>query len=69
MNVEEKEYLKMKDEIKDDVKAIFEDNLKVFDWDIPEDDDKLSARLVLKAMKEACAEIEEAVENGKYDNF
>jgi len=66
MKVEEKEYLKMKDEIKDDVKAIFEANLKVFDWDIPEDDDKLSAKLVLKAMKEAMSELEEAVNEGKY---
>ena len=69
MKVEEKEYLKMKDEIKDDVKAIFEANLKVFDWDIPEDDDKLSAKLVLKAMKEAMSELEEAVNEGKYNNF
>ncbi len=69
MSPEEKEYLKMKDEISDDVRGLFEAYLKVFDWDIPEDDDKKAASLVLKAIKEAVEQIEEDVKNGKYNNF
>jgi hypothetical protein len=41
----------------------------MFDRDIPENDDRESARLILSAMEEAIARLKEEVEAGRYDDF
>ena len=43
--------------------------VKIFDWDIPENDDRRSAQLILEAMQEAVDRIRNDIENGKYDNY
>ncbi len=69
MTPEEKEYLKLKDEIKNELDLIFKANMKIFNWDIPEANDHMAAELILKAMKSAVLELEEEVKAGKYDNY
>lgn len=56
--IENKEASKLKDEIKEDVKFIFEKYLSVSGWDIPENDEKASAKLILSIIKETVNELE-----------
>jgi hypothetical protein len=57
MKFEEKELAKRKDEIQKDVYAIFRNNMDIFSWEIPENDESKSATLILEAMQEAIDEI------------
>jgi len=57
MKFEEKELAKRKDEIQKDVYAIFRNNMDIFSWEIPENDENRSATLILEAMEEAMREI------------
>jgi hypothetical protein len=57
MRFEEKELAKQKEEIQRDVYKIFKNNLDIFGWDIPENDSKKSASLIIEAMEEAIKEI------------
>ena len=69
MDAQHKEFEMMKGEIEKEIRAIFKANMKIFDWDIPENDDRESARLILTAMEEAIDKLKEEVEAGKYDNY
>ncbi len=69
MLVQEQEIAKMRNEITKEVRLIFKANMKIFDWDIPENDDKKSAQLILSVMKKALQELESEVSEGKFDNY
>jgi len=69
MTPQKQEIEKQKDEIKAEVLTVFKANMKIFDWDIPENDDRRSAELILEAMQEALDEIKADVESGKYDQY
>ncbi len=66
---EHKEYAKMKEEIEKEIRAIFKANMKIFDWDIPENDDRESAQLIVDAMQEALDKIKQEIQEGLYDNY
>jgi len=69
MNVQEKEMAMMKSEITKEIRAVFKTNMKVFDWDIPENDDKKSAALILAVMQDALDELKVEATSGKFDNY
>jgi len=69
MSIQEKELEKMKGEITKEIRLVFKANMKIFDWDIPENDDKKSAELILIAMKEAVDELSQEVASGQFDNY
>jgi len=69
MTPQEKEIAKIRDEIIAEMRAIFKANMKIFDWDIPENDDRTSAELILQTMQEALDELKKEVAEGKYDNY
>jgi hypothetical protein len=69
MSVQEKEMEKMKGEITKEIRLVFKANMKIFDWDIPENDDRRSAELILSVMKEAVDELSQEVASGKFDNY
>ena len=46
------------DEIMDDVRALVEKYRRAMDWDLPENDDTESDRLILLAVKAALAQVE-----------
>ncbi len=69
MSVQEKEMEKMKGEITKEIRLVFKANMKIFDWDIPENDDRKSAELILTAMKEAVDELNQEVASGQFDNY
>jgi ribosomal protein S2 len=43
--------------------------MKIFDWDIPENDDRKSAELIVQTMQEALDEVKQEIADGKYDNY
>ena len=69
MTPQEQEIKAMRDEIIKELRGVFKANMKVFDWDIPENDDSASAKLILDTMQEALDELKAEVNNGEYDNY
>ena len=69
VSAQEKEMEMMKSEIRKEIRVIFKTNMKIFDWDIPENDDRKSAELIVASMREAVDEISEEIASGKYDNY
>lgn len=66
---EHKEFAMMKSEIEKEIRGIFKANMKIFDWDIPENDDRESAQLIVDAMQEALDKIKQEIQEGVYDNY
>ena len=69
MTPQEQEIKMMRGEITKEMRAVFKVNMKIFDWDIPENDDKRSAELILRVMQDALDDLKTEVSNGKYDNY
>jgi len=69
MDVQHKEMEMMKSEIETEIRAIFKANMKIFDWDIPENDDRESAQLIIKVMQDAIDKLKEEIESGDFDNY
>ena len=69
MTPQEQEIEKMQDEITTELRAVFKANMKIFDWDIPENDDKKSAELIIDVMQKAMDGLKSEIEAGKYDNY
>jgi len=59
--IEKKEVAKLKSDIKADIKSVFENYLSVSGWDVPENDENVSASLILDAIKEAVSELEKSL--------
>jgi hypothetical protein len=69
MTPQEQEIEKMRSSIKTELRLIFKANMKIFDWDIPENDDRKSAELIVQTMQEALDALKEEIAQGKYDNY
>jgi hypothetical protein len=69
MDIIEKEMLSRKSEIKKELRIVFDTNMKITDWDIPEADDRSAAKLLLEILREGLEEISADIESGKYDNY
>jgi len=69
MTPQEQEINKMRDEIKKEVRLAFKANMKIFDWDIPENDDRKSAELIIAVMQEALDELKQEIANGNYNQY
>lgn len=65
----EKELLGRKEEIKDDLQQLFEKNMKITDWDIPEPNGKEAALMLLAIFADKIEELKQDVLSGKYDNY
>jgi len=57
MDAIEKDLASRKEEIKKEVKLLFEANMKITDWDVPEADEAKAAKLLLAIMQEALDEL------------
>ena len=69
MTPQEQEIEKMQSGITTELRAVFKANMKIFDWDIPENDDKKSAQLIINVMQKAIDELKSEIEAGKYDQY
>ena len=63
----EKEISSRKEEIENQLESLFESNMKITNWDVPETDDKKAAELILDVLEKKLATIKTDVKNGKYD--
>jgi len=66
---QEQEIAKMKNEIKKEVRLAFKANMKIFDWDIPENDDRKSAELIIDVMQESMDELKQEIANGDFNQY
>lgn len=69
MTPQEQEIEKMQNSIITELRAVFKANMKIFDWDIPENDDRKSAELIIDTMQKAMDELKEEAKAGKYDQY
>jgi len=69
MTPQEQEIEKMRSSITTELRLIFKANMKIFDWDIPENDDRKSAELIVGTMQKALDDLKTEVEAGKYNNY
>ena len=69
MTPEEQEITKRKVEITSELKALFNANMKISDWDIPEADDHQIATMLLDVIQEALDELKADVAQGTYDTY
>lgn len=69
MTPQEQEIVKMKDEITTELRAVFKGNMKVFDWDIPENDDRRSAELIIAVMQDAMDTLKQEIQDGQYNQY
>jgi len=69
MTPQEQEIKKMKSEITHELRAVFKANMKIFDWDIPENDDRKSAELIINVMQDAMDTLKQEIEDGKYNQY
>jgi hypothetical protein len=69
MTPQEQEIAKMEGEITAELQTVFKANMKIFDWDIPENDDRKSAELIIETMQKALDKIKADIQSGKYDNY
>jgi hypothetical protein len=66
MTPQEQEIAKMRDTITDELRAVFESNMKIFDWDIPENDERTSAERIIEVMEEALEVLKHEIAQGRY---
>ncbi len=69
MTPQEQEIEKMQGEITTELRAVFKMNMKIFDWDIPENDDRKSAELIINVMQKAMDGLKKEIEAGKYNQY
>ena len=69
MTPQEQEIEKMQGEITTELRAVFKGNMKIFDWDIPENDDRKSAELIIEVMQKAMDGLKAEIQAGKYDQY
>lgn len=57
----EKELAKMQKSIQKELKLIYNANMHIFDWDLPENNEEAAAKLILDTMQKALDALKEEV--------
>ena len=66
MNPVEQDIERRKNEIVAEVNALFNANIKFTDWDVPEADDELAAKLIIEIMQEALDRLKAKLDAGEF---
>lgn len=66
MKPEEQDIGRRKKEIIAEVNALFNANMKFTDWDVPEADDELAAKLIIEIMQEALDDLKAKLDAGEF---
>ncbi len=69
MNPVEQDISRRKDEIISEVNALFNANIKFTDWDVPEADNELAAKLIIEIMQEALDGLKGKVDAGDFKDY
>ena len=67
MDVILKELLSRKSEIEGMLETLFEANMKITNWDVPEADNRKAAEVLIEMLQDKLNMIKVDVDNGKYD--
>ena len=67
VNMTIKEIESRKKDIENELVTLFESNMKITDWDVPEADGKRAADLIMEILQNKLLEIKQEIENGKYN--
>jgi len=65
----QKELLSRKADIEEALVELFEKNMKITDWDVPEANDQEGAEILVDILSNKLDEIKQDVKAGKYKNF
>ncbi len=68
-NATQKEFSKRKEDIEKELEYLFKANLKIADWDVPENDNDRASALLLEILQNKLDRIKEDVKAGKYDFY
>ena len=66
MNPVEQDIARRKNEIVSEVNALFNANIKFTDWDVPEADNELAAKLIIEIMEEALEGLKTKLDAGEF---
>ncbi len=66
MNPVSQDILGRKDEIISEMNAIFNVNMKITSWDVPEADDTLAAEMIIDIMQEALDGLKAKLDAGEF---
>jgi len=69
MNPVEQDILRRKNEITSEVNAIFKLNMKITNWDVPEADDELAAKMIRDIMQEALDGLKAKLNEGEFKDY
>ncbi|MCF6244997.1 MAG: hypothetical protein L3J43_08160 [Sulfurovum sp.] len=69
MTPQEQEIEKMKKVISSEIRKVLTSNMTIFDWDIPENNDRKSAELIFTVMQEEMDILKQEIEIGKFDQY
>ena len=69
MNPVEQDIGRRKKEIIAEVNALFGANIKFTDWDVPEADNELAAKLIIEIMQEALDGLKVKLNAGEYKDY
>ena len=64
-----KELAVRKAEIEKELELLFDMNMKITDWDVPEGDDTKAADIILNIMEKKIHQLRSDVKAGKYENY
>lgn len=68
-NVTKKEFKNRKEDIEKELEALFKHNLKIADWDVPENDNDAAAHLLIEILQNKLESLKKDVAQGKYDFY
>ncbi len=69
MDIILKELNERKSEIEQSLEDLFNENMKITDWDVPEANDKEAAEVLLGIMENKLNSIKSDINAGKYDYY
>lgn len=69
MNPVEQDISRRKNEIVSEVNALFGANIKFTDWDVPEADNELAAKLIIEIMQEALDSLKAKLDAGEFKDY
>ena len=68
-DVVQKEFESREEDIRDSLQNLFNKNMKITDWDIPEADDQKASEILVDILSKKLEEIKMDVTNGKYEYY
>ena len=69
MNPVKQDITRRKNEITSEVNGVFKLNMTITDWDVPEADDELAAKMIIDIMQEALDGLKKKLSEGDFKDY